>query len=240
MSKSLELINKNGEIRVSTRVIALDFNKRHNDVVRALENLTTQNPAVKNMYINATFTHNGNQYVEHLLNRDGFSLLVMGFTGERALTWKLKYIEAFNKMEQAIKSQSTTKIDSKFMFQLAQTLEEKEKQIETLNTENDLLTKKQLDWTTINTVEAIVKKIGGKIGYREAWRAFKKELMYNHRININDRYAKALKVAKNKSKVRKLATLHQEEIDAVLSTATALARSYKVDISSIIDKPKSA
>ena len=49
-------------------------------------------------------TERGRKYKEYLLTRDGFSLLVMGFTGSRALEWKLKYIEAFNKMEQAIKN----------------------------------------------------------------------------------------------------------------------------------------
>ena len=39
-----------------------------------------------------------------LMNRDGFSLLVMGFTGKKALEWKLKYIKAFNQMEEQIKS----------------------------------------------------------------------------------------------------------------------------------------
>ena len=39
---------------------------------------------------------------EYLLTRDGFSLLVMGFTGEKALSWKLKYIEAFNEMEKEL------------------------------------------------------------------------------------------------------------------------------------------
>ena len=41
---------------------------------------------------------------EYLLTRDGFSFLVMGFTGAKADEWKLKYTEAFNKMEQAIKN----------------------------------------------------------------------------------------------------------------------------------------
>jgi phage regulator Rha-like protein len=40
---------------------------------------------------------------EYLLTRDGFSLVVMGFTGQKALQWKLKYIEAFNKMEAQLK-----------------------------------------------------------------------------------------------------------------------------------------
>ena len=38
------------------------------------------------------------------LTRDGFSLLVMGFTGEKALQWKIRYIQAFNAMEQALQS----------------------------------------------------------------------------------------------------------------------------------------
>ena len=38
----------------------------------------------------------------YLMTRDGFSLLVMGFTGQKALEWKLKYIEAFNYMEESI------------------------------------------------------------------------------------------------------------------------------------------
>ena len=38
------------------------------------------------------------------MNRDGFSLLCMGFTGKKALEWKLKYIDAFNQMEEKLKS----------------------------------------------------------------------------------------------------------------------------------------
>jgi len=40
------------------------------------------------------------------MNRDGFSLLAMGFTGQKALGWKLKYIEAFNRMEKMLTIQA--------------------------------------------------------------------------------------------------------------------------------------
>ena len=40
----------------------------------------------------------------YLMNRDGFTLLAMGFTGEKALRFKLAYIDAFNKMEEKLKS----------------------------------------------------------------------------------------------------------------------------------------
>lgn len=43
---------------------------------------------------------NKQEYHKYLLNRDGFTLLAMGFTGQEALIWKLRYIQAFNLMEQ--------------------------------------------------------------------------------------------------------------------------------------------
>ena len=36
------------------------------------------------------------------MNRDGFTLLAMGFTGQKAMSFKLKYIEAFNAMERQL------------------------------------------------------------------------------------------------------------------------------------------
>ena len=96
--------NNDGELVVTSRQIAEDFEKRHSHICDTIRNLTAENSEVKKMMIESKFQHRGNEYTEYLLTRDGFSLLVMGFTGSRALEWKLKYIEAFNKMEQAIKN----------------------------------------------------------------------------------------------------------------------------------------
>ena len=96
--------NSKGELVVTSRQVAEDFEKRHSHICDTIRNLTAENSEVKNMIIESKFEHRGNEYTEYLLTRDGFSLLVMGFTGSKALQWKLKYIEAFNKMEQAIKN----------------------------------------------------------------------------------------------------------------------------------------
>ena len=102
--KDIVVIKKDGELVVTSRQIAEDFGKRHSHICDTIRNLTAENSEVKKMMIESKFEHRGNEYTEYLLTRDGFSLLVMGFTGSRALEWKLKYIEAFNKMEQAIKN----------------------------------------------------------------------------------------------------------------------------------------
>lgn len=87
---------------VSSLQVAEDFGKNHKDVLRAIENLAAQNCATKNLFIESTYENRGKNYKCYDITRDGFSLLVMGFTGKEALDWKLRYIEAFNRMEQHI------------------------------------------------------------------------------------------------------------------------------------------
>lgn len=106
MNKIINILNQEGQLVVTSRQISEDFEKEHKNVLQAISNLVAENSAVKNMFIESSFESRGKQYPEYLLTRDGFSLLVMGFTGAKALSWKLKYIEAFNKMEQAIKEKT--------------------------------------------------------------------------------------------------------------------------------------
>lgn len=92
---------KNNQVVVSSRQVAEKFGKLHKDVLENIrEILKAENSAVRffqeNMY---KVSGNNKSYPEYLMNRDGFSLLVMGFTGKDALQWKMKYIAAFNEME---------------------------------------------------------------------------------------------------------------------------------------------
>lgn len=107
MNDLINIENKDGLLFVSSREIAERFEKRHNDVVKVIESkihiLTTENFVVNTYFIESSFLHNGNEYKEFLLTRDGFSFIAMGFTGSKADIWRLRYIEAFNQMENEIK-----------------------------------------------------------------------------------------------------------------------------------------
>lgn len=104
----IEVAKHNGGIVVRSTEIAKHFGKRHNNVLRDIDELVREAKShdsllSSEMFFESTFTNDRNrQYREFLMNRDGFSLLAMGFTGQKALTWKLKYIDAFNQMEKAI------------------------------------------------------------------------------------------------------------------------------------------
>ena len=97
------LSTQNGEPVASSRDVAERFGKEHKDVLRSIKNLTAQNCALLTMFHKTEYTTAQNKKATmYLMNRDGFSLLAMGFTGKEAVQWKLKYIEAFNQMEKQL------------------------------------------------------------------------------------------------------------------------------------------
>lgn len=110
--KELEVVinNIDGVNVVSSRDVANSFNKRHGDVIRSIEDKMEVNAILRspNYFIESTYRDKSNRKSkEYLLTRDGFSFIVMGFTGAEADRWKIKYIEAFNNMEQQIKEQQS-------------------------------------------------------------------------------------------------------------------------------------
>ena len=109
MKNELMMFEHKEQAVVSSRVIADKFDKRHPDVTETIENLSTENSAVRSMFVKNYYeTARGRTYKEYLMNRDGFSLLVMGFTGKEALDWKVQYIQAFNAMESFIKERQSS------------------------------------------------------------------------------------------------------------------------------------
>ena len=104
----LEVLNTNGKLVVSSRKVAENFEKEHKTVLRSIEEIKNQLGTAQNcamLFIESEYENtNKRQFKEYLLTRDGFSLLVMGFTGVKALGWKIKYIEAFNEMEKTLKN----------------------------------------------------------------------------------------------------------------------------------------
>lgn len=102
-----ELINiKNDEAVTTSIQVAEVFGKRHDNVLRSIDNLQKtllKNEETPKMFFASTQkAADGQNHRMYYINRDGFSLLVMGFTGKKALEWKVKYIQAFNQMESYI------------------------------------------------------------------------------------------------------------------------------------------
>lgn len=86
-SNNLIQIN-NGQLVVSSRQVAENFGKEHKNVLRSIRDILVEQNCAANLFFVSTYENRGKQYLEYLMNRDGFSLLAMGFTGKRALAWK--------------------------------------------------------------------------------------------------------------------------------------------------------
>lgn len=110
MAKELVVIENNQAI-TDSRTVAEHFKKSHRHVLEAIREVIKQAGGMPKigqtpMFVESTYINeqNGQGYPVFLMNRDGFSLLAMGFTGKKALQFKLKFIDAFNRMEQMLKA----------------------------------------------------------------------------------------------------------------------------------------
>ena len=106
--KSLVQVTE-GQVVVSTRQVAEHFDKRHTHVLDIIKELLNSAENSAQWFFREEYKDaSGKSNPEYLMNRDGFSLLVMGFTGKKALEWKIKYIQAFNAMEEELRNPSKT------------------------------------------------------------------------------------------------------------------------------------
>ncbi len=101
------VIMKDRQAVTSSLNVAENFDKQHKHVLEAIDELVGVVENSADLFYEDTYIHSQNkqEYRVIYMNRDGFTILAMGFTGKKALQFKLKYIEAFNQMEEHIKQQ---------------------------------------------------------------------------------------------------------------------------------------
>lgn len=93
----------NGKAVTTSRLVANKFNKRHDVVIRRIKTLEcsddfTHHNFVVSEYVDAS----GKSNPEYIITKDGFTFLVMGFTGKKAAKFKEEYIGRFNQMEKQL------------------------------------------------------------------------------------------------------------------------------------------
>lgn len=100
----------NDKALTNSLLVAKKFGKEHRHVLESIRKImTAENSAVLQMFEESSYLNEQNkQQPMFIMNRDGFTLLAMGFTGKQAMEFKLDYIGAFNKMEETLKRTSIT------------------------------------------------------------------------------------------------------------------------------------
>lgn len=100
-----DLVKADGGRAVTTSLcVAEKFEKNHRDVLRAVRDLECPEDFNERNFAPVGYTDaKGESRPMIAMTRDGFTLLAMGFTGPKAMAWKVRYIEAFNAMEAQIR-----------------------------------------------------------------------------------------------------------------------------------------
>lgn len=158
----------NEQVVTDSVTVAGNFEKRHDNVMRDIENLKKDVLNFEEMFFETTTPDSyGRERRTYLMNRDGFTLLAMGFTGKKAIQFKLKYIEAFNKMEKQLQKPRVLSDKEQLMasmrlsLEAAETLEKHDERI--TNLENNM----RIDSAQEQTIRkranrAVVESLGGK------------------------------------------------------------------------------
>ena len=108
------VVLKNKQATTTSLIVSEYFNKNHQHVTRDIRKLEKEIDVSNfgQMFSKLKYKDKYSREQEmYVMNRDGFMLLVMGFTGKKALQVKLKFIEAFNLMEDYIKKNELEKLN---------------------------------------------------------------------------------------------------------------------------------
>ena len=149
MNTTIQLVVIDGRPTTTSLEVARNFGKRHDDVLKAIRNLLMELPSepARNFAetsIEADQPNGGTRSTPaYRLTRDGFTLLAMGFTGKKALQFKLAYITEFNRMEAALNSSSAVSEANWNASQLAKVAQEQvvmmKRFVSLVESQNDVL-----------------------------------------------------------------------------------------------------
>lgn len=148
---------QNGQIVVSSKQVAEHFGKEHKHVLESIREILAVEKSATKFFVESTFENRGKEYPMLLMNRDGFTLLAMGFTGKKALEWKLKYIQAFNQMEEQIKTLLAPSYQIADPIERAKKWIEEESQRKQLEEKNQFLIAENVELATEN--EQLAEKL---------------------------------------------------------------------------------
>lgn len=107
MKMENELVfSKKWQVFADSLKVAEKFNISHKHILIKIENLTAENPSVKNSFLKDKYINERNrEYPRYFMDRSGYMFLVMNISNKRANEMKWKFIEAFNEMERALLNQ---------------------------------------------------------------------------------------------------------------------------------------
>lgn len=211
MEVGLVFKGNDGQALTNSLLVSKKFEKKHSHVLDAIRKIitTAENSAVLKMFAGSQYVNEQNkEQPMYVMNRDGFTLLAMGFTGKQAMQFKIDYIGEFNRMEKEIKEGANlinkpTTPAQMFALQAQINLDNEnrlnalEKKVESMEAEREengrLLLEAQVSSNTVpamslrKSIIALVNEYSSatNISQKDVWHAVYKDLYYKYDKSIN-------------------------------------------------------
>lgn len=185
--KNLVFRGADNQALTNSLLVAEKFGKEHGDVLKAIDAIFAKVPENQcKGYFSDTSIEipQPNGGIRHsrvvVMNRDGFTLLVMGFTGRKAFQFKLAYIAAFNAMEKVIKEEYARVLYD--MDQRIKVIEERRTSLEGLPSPTEELPK----MSQRDCIRSLVNKIARATSTNQSniWHKVYNHLYYRYHISI--------------------------------------------------------
>ena len=112
LNPEYSLYEKDGKAFCDSLQVAETFGKQHRHVLRDIRDLNCSEPfRLSNFGLSSYKNEQNKKQPMYLMTKDGFTLLVMGYTGDKAMAFKEAYINRFNQMEAFISSLLEAKME---------------------------------------------------------------------------------------------------------------------------------
>lgn len=205
--KNLVYKGQGDQVLTTSLKVAEVFGKRHDSVFRSVKQMIDNSPQkCGQLFDTTTYTDSsGKENVMFVMNRKGFTMLAMGFTGKKALDFKSDFYDAFEAMEKALQEQNRPKPMSELeiLVHSAQALLEQSRRIDKVEQRLDAMEQERAEngrvllTATIsaeripamslrNHVRQLVNRYCSamNVSQQDVWHSIYDKLYYNYGISI--------------------------------------------------------
>lgn len=195
----------NNQALTSSLLVAREFGKEHSKVMRDISNLAcSQEFRAANFGASSYKSEQGKEFPMCTMTKDGFSFLVMGYTGKKAAMFKEAYIKAFNEMESQIRLSVKPKSKLEILQESINQLVEQERRLSSVEQRLNNFEKERIENTKLlleaetsnnevpeismrNKIRKLVNQLATSknISQQDVWHKIYDNLYYAYNISIN-------------------------------------------------------
>ncbi|UYL93787.1 Rha family transcriptional regulator [Geobacillus phage vB_GthS_NIIg9.7] len=190
---------QNDQVLTDSLTVAECFGKRHADVLRDIEvqieklNEADQPDFVKRNFALSSYRAGTREYKKYLLTEEAFTLVAFAYVTPEAMKMKVRFIEEFKRMKEALQKQLQPKTQAEMLLMYAQQLVEQERRMKQIEEQVEVVKHRLDNIDNINTIGDPQQRLNAMIRlyalqnglyFSKAWADFRDAFNTAYRTNL--------------------------------------------------------